>query len=53
VTLVEQRRVGNAWQFLVKGRDGSSAQFSNYSFFRAKRIVRLISERAGIAVQVA
>jgi hypothetical protein len=53
VILIEQKRVGNAWQFLVKGRDGSSAQFSNYSFFRSKRIVRLISERAGIAVQVA
>jgi hypothetical protein len=53
VTLVEQRRVGNAWQFLVKGRDGSSARFSNYSFFRAKRIVSLIAERAGVAVQVA
>jgi hypothetical protein len=51
--LIEQRRVGNSWQFLVKGRDGSSAQFSSYSFFRAKKIVRLISERAGIAVRVA
>ena len=50
--LIEQRRVGNSWQFLVKGRDGSSAQFSNYSFFRAKKIVRMISERAGIAVKV-
>jgi hypothetical protein len=53
VILVEQKQVGSAWQFFVKGRDGSSAQFSNYSFFRPKRILRLIGKRAGIAVQSA
>jgi hypothetical protein len=51
VALVEQKRVGNAQQFTITGKDGSLAQFSSYTFVRPKRIARMIAERVGQTIQ--
>jgi hypothetical protein len=53
VAAIKHKRVGNAQQYLVEGIDGSEARFSSYTFFRPKRIARLIAERTGIAIQEA
>ena len=51
IASITQTRVGGAIEFMVKGSDGSFAQFSSYSFFRARRVARLIAERAGLLIQ--
>jgi hypothetical protein len=51
ITSVEQKRVGNAKQFTVKASDGSYAQFSSYTFFRPRKVARMIAERAGLTIQ--
>lgn len=51
VTRVQQKRVGNAQQFTVTGADGSYASFTSYTFFRPRRVARLIAVRAGIEIQ--
>jgi hypothetical protein len=53
VSSIQQERVGNAQQFTVKATDGSYVQFNSYTFFRPKRVARLISERTGIVIQKA
>lgn len=35
----------------VEGKDGSSATFSSYTFFRPKKVARRIAERAGLSIQ--
>jgi hypothetical protein len=47
VDSIEQKRVGNAQQFTVRGTDGSMARFSSYTFMRPKKVARVIAERAG------
>jgi hypothetical protein len=51
ITRIEQKRVGNAQQFTVCGRDGSYAEFDTYTFFRPGHVARMIAERAGLSVQ--
>jgi hypothetical protein len=51
VASVQQRRVGNAQQFTITGKDGSVAQFSSYTFVRPKKIARMIAERVGQSIQ--
>jgi hypothetical protein len=51
VASVQQKRVGTAQQFTIMGTDGSVAQFSSYTFFRPKRIAKLIAERVGQTIQ--
>ena len=50
IAAIKFKRVGNAQQCLVEGTDGSEARFSSYTFFRPKKIARMISERAGLAI---
>jgi hypothetical protein len=53
VAAIKHKRVGNAQQYYVLGRDGSQAIFSSYTFFRPKHVARLIAERTGLAIQEA
>jgi hypothetical protein len=53
IAAIWQKRVGNAQQFYVQGRDGSEARFSSYTFFRPKKVARLIAERTGLPIQKA
>jgi hypothetical protein len=53
IAAIRHKRVGNAQQYLVIGRDGSEARFSSYTFFRPKKVARLIAERTGLAIQEA
>jgi hypothetical protein len=51
VSSIQQQRVGNAQQFTVKAADGGYVQFNSYTFFRPKKVVRLIAERTGLTIQ--
>lgn len=51
VASVGQKRVGNAQEFTVLGRDGGRAIFNSYTFFRSKHVARTIAKRAGLTVQ--
>jgi hypothetical protein len=51
IAAIKQRRVGNAQQFWVEGKDGSEARFSSYTFFRPKKVARLIAARTGLTIQ--
>jgi hypothetical protein len=51
ITRVRRERKSNAWQFTVDGTDGSYAQFSSYTFFRARHAAQVIAERAGLKVE--
>jgi len=53
IAAIRHKRVGNAQQYYVLGRDGSEARFSSYTFFRPKKVARLIAERTGLAIQKA
>jgi len=53
IAAIRHKRVGNAQQYYVVGRDGSEARFSSYTFFRPKKVARLIAERTGLAIQEA
>ncbi|MGA8035870.1 MAG: hypothetical protein WA823_04745 [Candidatus Acidiferrales bacterium] len=45
------RRGMNTMYGSVKGKDGQTSEFSSYTFFRTKKLVSLIAERAGPAIQ--
>ena len=51
ISAVKRRRIGNAQQFWVQGKTGSEARFSSYTFFRPKKVARMIAERAGLTIQ--
>jgi hypothetical protein len=53
VSAIKHRRVGNAQQYFVQGADGSEARFSSYTFFRPKKVARMIADRTGLAIQKA
>jgi hypothetical protein len=53
ISAIKHRRVGNAQQYLVQGTDGSEAIFSSYTFFRPRKVARLIAARTGLAIQKA
>jgi hypothetical protein len=53
IAAIKHKRVGNAQQYYVLGKDGSEARFSSYTFFRPKKVARLIAERTGLAIQEA
>lgn len=44
-------RINNAHYYFVQSTDGSEVRFSSYTFFRPKKVVRLISARTGLAIQ--
>lgn len=51
VAAIRYGRVGNLQQCRVQAFDGSEARFSNYTFFRPKKIARLIAARTGLTLQ--
>jgi len=53
IAIIWHKRVGNAQQYYVQGKDGSQARFSSYTFYRPKHVARLIAERTGLAIQEA
>jgi hypothetical protein len=53
IAAIRHKRVGNAQQYYVLGKDGSEARFSSYTFFRPRKVARLIAERTGLAIQKA
>jgi hypothetical protein len=53
ISAIKHKRVGNAQQYFVQGTDGSEARFSSYTFFRPKKVARLIAARTGLAIQKA
>jgi hypothetical protein len=53
IAAIWHKRVGNAQQYYVQGKDGTQARFSSYTFFRPKHVARLIAERTGLAIQKA
>ena len=48
---IRNRRSGNSQVFTVTARDGSEAMFSSYSFFRPRKLARLIAARAGRTIE--
>jgi hypothetical protein len=48
---VEQKRLGKIWEFTITAKDGSWASYTTNTFFRSKRVARMIAERAGLTVQ--
>jgi hypothetical protein len=53
IAAIRHKRVGNAQQYWVIGRDGSEARFSSYTFYRPKKVARLVGERTGLPIQEA
>lgn len=53
IAAIKRKNNFNAQQCRVEGTDGSYASFSSYTFFRPKKIVRMISERTGLPIQKA
>ena len=53
ISAIKRKRIGNAQTYWVEGTDGSEARFSSYTFFRPKKVARMIAERAGLAIQKA
>lgn len=51
VSSIHQSRSGNAQVFKVTGTGGSEATFTSYTFFRPRKLARMIAARAGIAIQ--
>jgi hypothetical protein len=51
IKAIQHRRVEKAETYTVLGNDGSSAQFSSYTFFRPKKLAKLIAARASQSIQ--
>jgi hypothetical protein len=48
IEAVHYKRIPNAHKFTILGADSSTVTFTSYSFFRPKKVARLIAERAGL-----
>jgi hypothetical protein len=48
IEAVHYRRIPSAHKFTILGTDTSTVTFTSYSFYRPKRVARLIAERAGL-----
>jgi hypothetical protein len=53
IASIKHKRLGNAQNYYVLGKDGNEAIFSSYTFFRPRKVARMIAERAGLAIQEA
>lgn len=51
IASIRRKRVGNAYEFTVAGRDGSVARYTSYTFFRPTKVARLIAERTGLTIE--
>ena len=50
IAAIKYKRAGNMQQCWIEGTDGSEATFSSYTFFRPKKVARMIAERAGLSI---
>jgi hypothetical protein len=53
VASISHRRSGNNQIYTVTAADGSTATFTSYTFFRPKKVARLIAARAGLSIEKA
>ena len=51
IAAIKYKRVGNNQVYRVIGTDSSEAQFTSYTFFRPKKLARLIADRTGQSIQ--
>ena len=51
IATIKRRRAGNAQQYFVGGKDGSALMFSSYTFFRPKKVAKLIAQWSGVAIE--
>lgn len=51
IAAIKHKRVGNIQQYCVQGTDGSEARFTSYTFFRPKKVARLIAAGAGLTIE--
>ena len=50
IAAVHHKRIPNAEKFTVLGTDTRTVTFTSYSFYRPKKVARLIAARAGLTV---
>jgi hypothetical protein len=48
IEAVHYKRIENTQKFTILGSDTSIVTFTSYSFYRPRRVARLIAERAGL-----
>ena len=48
IEAVHYKRIGNAQKFTILGSDTSAVTFMSHSFYRPRRVARLIADRAGL-----
>ena len=48
IEAVRYKRIENLQKFTILGTDTSTVTFTSYSFYRPRRVARLIAERAGL-----
>ena len=53
IAAIKHKRVGNVQQYFVQGTNGSEARFNSYTFFRPRKVARLIAARTGQDIQKA
>lgn len=51
ITSIRYSRSGNNQVYRVTGEDGSEAKFTSYTFFRPKKLAKLIAARTGRAIE--
>ena len=53
VAAIRHQRADSAHWYWVQCNDGSEVRFSSYTFFRPKKVARLIADRTGLSIQEA
>lgn len=51
IAAVEYKRIVNIQSGSVVGKDNSLVEFSSYTFFRPKKLVKLIAARSGLPIR--
>jgi hypothetical protein len=51
IAAVEYKRIVNIQSGSVVGKDNSLVEFSSYTFFRPKKLVKLVAARAGLPIR--
>ncbi len=51
IAAIRYQRTGNSYVYWIVGKDGSSFQYTPYTFFRARKLAREISARCGRPIE--
>ena len=51
IAAVQYKRIPNAQKFTVLSKDTNTVTFTSYTFYRPKRVARLIAQRAGLPLR--